>query len=869
MNRIYLFAFALIIGIAAQFPLYSDDINELIREDDPAHKQKREEWIRDMHRCEPGVDWRIIDEQTRISKYLLKQDEINKSGNNRLLNGAESIAGGKIKGEWIEKGSNNQAGRVMTADIDFDINFIYLISAGGNIWKGPLEGNNWTCLNNTQKFHGSLIRLLDIDDGSVPKQTKKRILVAESKSIMCSDDDGITWQTAKGTENIKNWGDVLRTVVLNDKNNTIYLISNEWDYQNWRSVSILYKSDDKGENFAKVMTYGSTQSRLDLWAPRYDGANAYLIHEDTLFTLDGSGIRPEFNICSWEPPDGKLSSAKAFILQGCFSENGNYLYLVMRTNSNPTEHFYFSLDMGKTWTKKGNLDFGPFTSNSFRVSTFDETLMFYGGVDLYYSINTGKDWKKINGWGEYYGDPATKLHADIPSVDIFRTPDGNEVYLISTDGGLYISDDYLSSVRNISLQSLNISQYYDILTSELKPEVVFAGAQAQGFQRCTSDSGKTLSFNQLISGDYGHLTSSDGGNTLWSVYPGFALIYTSAIGQYKQLSWKFKEENWMWMPHIIAVPDSPDMAYIAAGGDSGSYLWRLKIETNGINDQKLGFDFSSASEGGRLATIGISTFNTAYMYALTNNGRFFYSTDEGESWATNKDFAAPGSHYFYGGCIVPSNRQLGRLFIAGSGYNTHSVYVSNNHGKTFFPADSGLPKTLIYGLAQSDDEKLLFAATEVGPYVYIVEDSVWYDLSGLSAPDQLYWSVEYIPSKKTARFGTYGRGIWDFRIDELKTAINDTKPTITPKLSIEVSPVPFNGTLSITLSADRNSTASVKVFDLDGRLINTIYSGEIAAGTKAFSWNGKSSPGYDIPNGSYIIVFTAGGNSAYKKVVKE
>ena len=59
-----------------------------------------------------------------------------------------------------------------------------------------------------------------------------------------------------------------------------------------------------------------------------------------------------------------------------------------------------------------------------------------------------------------------------------------------------------------------------------------------------------------------------------------------------------------------------------------------------------------------------------------------------------------------------------------------------------------------------------FAATELGPYVYLSEEEVWVDLAGISAPDQTYWSVEFIPQLNTARFGTYGRGIWDFIIEE-------------------------------------------------------------------------------------------------------
>ena len=77
-----------------------------------------------------------------------------------------------------------------------------------------------------------------------------------------------------------------------------------------------------------------------------------------------------------------------------------------------------------------------------------------------------------------------------------------------------------------------------------------------------------------------------------------------------------------------------------------------------------------------------------------------------------------------------------------------------------------MPNTLVFELAGTPDDAYFFAATEVGPYVYIAEEGTWQDLAGISAPDQTYWSVEYIPELNTARFGTYGRGIWDFIMDD-------------------------------------------------------------------------------------------------------
>ena len=60
---------------------------------------------------------------------------------------------------------------------------------------------------------------------------------------------------------------------------------------------------------------------------------------------------------------------------------------------------------------------------------------------------------------------------------------------------------------------------------------------------------------------------------------------------------------------------------------------------------------------------------------------------------------------------------------------------------------------------------MIFAATEVGPYCFSFEDGNWEDMSNDAAPEQVYWSVEYIHEIKSVRFGRYGRGIWDYTSD--------------------------------------------------------------------------------------------------------
>ena len=72
---------------------------------------------------------------------------------------------------------------------------------------------------------------------------------------------------------------------------------------------------------------------------------------------------------------------------------------------------------------------------------------------------------------------------------------------------------------------------------------------------------------------------------------------------------------------------------------------------------------------------------------------------------------------------------------------------------------------MIYQLTCLPDESIIFAATEIGPYAYSFDYGSWVSISGDDAPDQVYWSVEYIDEINTVRYGTYGRGIWDYKFD--------------------------------------------------------------------------------------------------------
>jgi hypothetical protein len=204
------------------------------------------------------------------------------------------------------------------------------------------------------------------------------------------------------------------------------------------------------------------------------------------------------------------------------------------------------------------------------------------------------------------------------------------------------------------------------------------------------------------------------------------------------------------------------VAYLGGGSvTTGNHIIKLTAGSWSINYEQLDQSFS-----GTISAMAISPINYNYWYVLTESGKFYYSTNAGDIWQMTNNFTGPSPQYFYGSTIEPSPVELDVVYIGGSGYSNAPVYKSLNHGVSFQSMNVGLPNTLVYQLATSQGGELLFAATEVGPYVYDVYEEEWFELAGISAPDQTYWTVDYVPALQTARFGTYGRGIWDFVLDD-------------------------------------------------------------------------------------------------------
>ncbi len=790
-------------SVNSKFPQPTETPNYVHEEGDK--EKKREAWIEAMHRTAPGVDWRKIEEYNRGVK--LKEKALL-YGKIQTRGGIEYFGDSALVGHWYERGAKDVTGSQVATDYDPETDYLYSIGAGGPIFKGKSDGTDWHVLNQEYQFDQRYIRIFK--QGNL-----KRIVLILNKKITYSDNDGQDWVESGGQLNTNAIDNRKELVVLNDPNHTAFFLTRE--NQNGGYKIRLYRSLDQCQTFSIVQDFGDRPlSDFSVFNPA-NTTDLYMIeHASTSTTSVYKWNTTNSNFDILNTANLGIGNDFTFKPTSAWKEDHVRIYLL-----NKSKYVFLSDDYGATWENKGALPADPWDVGIFTFGS-NPNYLIMGEVECYRSVFSGASWEKVNGWGDYYGNIKSKLHADMMHFNEFKKADGSYFAVICCHGGIFKTTNYTNNVTNITLTNLNNAQYYDVTTQPDSYDFIYAGAQDQGFQRGNSGplAKDAVSFKQIISGDYGHNAFTKNGTGLWTVYPGGSISYydnpKTATGP--AAGYEIKSDNeTVWIPPLIAGPNPENHTVFVAGGNKdggpGSYVIELSYESGGITADQLPFDFK-ASSGSEISAMRISPLDNQRIYVATNNGNFYESEDGGQTWYKSI-IKVPGSHYLYGAGIYASRFNKDDVYVCGSGYSNPGVLKSDDGGVTFNSMSDGLPSTLVFNIVANDDESMFFAATEAGPYVYVVAKGKWYDMSGVSAPTQTYWSVEYIPGYNIVRFGTYGRGIWDFRVNDLSTSTN--APIADSKISIY--PNPF--TNSFSLKTGYSETYSIQMFNSAGQLIHT------------------------------------------------
>lgn len=80
----------------------------------------------------------------------------------------------------------------------------------------------------------------------------------------------------------------------------------------------------------------------------------------------------------------------------------------------------------------------------------------------------------------------------------------------------------------------------------------------------------------------------------------------------------------------------------------------------------------------------------------------------------------------------------------------------------------------------------------------------------------------------------------------------------TSKVCLDLYPNPFNQSLNISFKTDKAEKVSIKVFSLEGNLINILLEEQTLPGDYKFTWNGTDKSGKDVSPAVYLIRLQAG-----------
>ncbi|HQL23465.1 MAG TPA: FlgD immunoglobulin-like domain containing protein, partial [candidate division Zixibacteria bacterium] len=80
-------------------------------------------------------------------------------------------------------------------------------------------------------------------------------------------------------------------------------------------------------------------------------------------------------------------------------------------------------------------------------------------------------------------------------------------------------------------------------------------------------------------------------------------------------------------------------------------------------------------------------------------------------------------------------------------------------------------------------------------------------------------------------------------------------------------PNPFNPSTQITFALPQAGPVTLRVYDVQGRLVRTLANGPFDAGVHSVEWNGTDGTGSAVASGVYLYRLSAGETVVTRKMI--
>ena len=248
--------------------------------------------------------------------------------------------------------------------------------------------------------------------------------------------------------------------------------------------------------------------------------------------------------------------------------------------------------------------------------------------------------------------------------------------------------------------------------------------------------------------------------------------------------------RWNWNTPFFLSPHNQSVMYLAANrvlksvkrGDEMfpispdlTYADTMKVRVSTQTTGGITTDATGAETFGTIVSLNESPIKPGQLYAGTDDGRVWMTTNDGGSWTelTSRITGVPAGSYV--SRIEPSHFDVDRFYVTYDNHRrgdfTPYVFVSNDGGRSFSSIAAGLPRGAadFVHVVREDlkNEDLLFVGTDVGAYASGDRGKTWQKfMTGL--PNVPVHDLVIHPREAELVAATHGRSFWIVDISPLQ-----------------------------------------------------------------------------------------------------
>lgn len=756
---------------------------------------------------------------------------------------------------WEFAGPMNVGGRV--TDIEMhptDPNTIFACAATGGIYKSTDQGKQWA-----QIFDG--YATLSIGDMDIARSDKRILYVGTGEpnggngsvtydgyGVYKSTDEGISF-THVGLENA---GGIGRVIIHPDNPDIVYVAAMGNLFANNPERGV-YRTRDGGISWQNILYISDSTGAIDLII--------HPTHPDTIYATmwervryathrsyggPTSGIYRSYNGGdTWDQltnglPSGNISR----IGLGLCESQPNIIYAHYSDSDREWIDLFKTLDGGDTWFATNSDLEGAYWEGKVHVDPTNPDIVWSTGVSMWYSSDGAESWKKIN-----------DLWADQHAIHVYHQD--NQFVLIGNDGGVYLSTN--GSQTNTKVMTLPITQFYTCEVNYQNPDDIMGGTQDRGTQR--SASGHPMEWESILGGD-GFIVKVDPTNPdyVYAAYQRGGFQRSTNGGSSFRSAKPASGDRYNWKTPYALDPNDPKTLFL------GSH--RVYMSTNRALTWKLiSDDLTNGDQPpwnyGTISTIAVSRVNSNTLIAGTDDGNVWINPDVTlpDNWIKVSD----NLPVRWVTCVEMDPFDAETAYVTFSGLRYHDavphIFKTTDLGQSWTDISGNLPDFPVNNI-KIDPELVntYYIATDGGVFITTDGGAEW-ALMAQGMPFSPVLDLNLHNPTRTLLAATFGRSMWRINL----AAGTGVQHQILTEQALSVYPNPASEEINIRLDLSSDQQGIVQIFDLNGRLIETLLEGRLTAGVTQLQWDGQAN-GQRKP-GVYLCRWQAGNSTEVLRMI--